>query len=138
MASDRLWQWFVSNNECRQFMLKVLQLGLAIAGIMAEIAVQAAIRHSVGARHFGFHAGVHIVVTMLCSGRAMGTVVIILRLVRHGAGRQREIQPDSRKQPKGATAPGPAFTADADRMTQVLVSIRVLALSPKSHSEAID
>jgi hypothetical protein len=83
--------------------LCVLELGLSETGVVTEVAVQAAIRQAIRAGHLGNHARVHVrvhvVVALHLGRRTMRTVVVILGVIRHGAGRQREVQPDSRKQP---------------------------------------
>jgi hypothetical protein len=110
---------------------------VAAASIVAELAVQAAIRHAIGAGHLGIHAGMRAMVRLHLGCGAMRTVVIVPGFVRHCAWRQREIQPDSHKQSKGAAAPGSLFAPDAAWMTQVLVSTRISALLPDPDTEAI-
>jgi hypothetical protein len=63
--------------------------------------------------------------------------MIIRGFVGHCAGRQREIQPDSGKQPQGFAAPRSALSPDAGWMAQVLVSTRIPALLPNPSTEAI-
>ena len=70
------------------------------------------------------HAGVHVVVTLHLGRRTVRTVVVFLGFERHRAGRQREIEPDSRKQPDGAAATGLLLSA-AGGMTQLIDSNRV-------------
>ena len=67
----------------------------------------------------------------------MRAVVVVSRFGRHGARRKRKVQPDSSKQREGAADPGPLLAIDAASWFQVLVSSRILALSPISSVEII-
>ena len=57
----------------------------------------------------------------------MVAVIASVRRQRHGARRERKIEPDSDKQPEGGTAPGSAPAA-AKEMAQVVVSNTVSAI----------
>ena len=114
-----------------------LEFGLPTARIVTEIAIEPAVGQAVGAGHLGVHACMHVMVTLHLGRRAVRAFVVVFDLICHRAGLQREVQPDSRKQPEGATAPGSMLFSDSGQVTQVFVSTRILALSPRSCSEAI-
>lgn len=117
----------IAGNECRQVGLRVLELQLAAARIVAEILVKLAIGKPVGASRLRLRTAMHVMVTVSLGGRAMRTTVITRVIApgfhRHGARRQREIEPDSNEQPEGFATPGLPFRA-VSRMTQLLVSNR--------------
>jgi hypothetical protein len=79
----------------------------------------------------------HIMVALHLGRRTIRTIMVTLDLKRHCTGLQRKVQPDGRKQPKGAAAPGSTLFSDAGQVTQVLVSTRISALLPNSSNKAI-
>ena len=118
-------------DKYRQLVLGVFKLDLPAAGVVAEVLVDHAIRQVFGTRCFGLHAGMPVVVTVHLGRRTVRTRVIVRVPVggfhRHGAGRQREVQPDSDEQPEGALAPGSLLPA-VSRMTQLVDSNTVSAI----------
>lgn len=125
------------NGESRAVAFDVLELGLPAATIMIEIWVEVAVRQTIGTGHLGVHAGTHLMVTLHLGRRTVRAFMVIFDLICHRARLQREVQPDSRKQPEGAAAPGSTLFSDTGQITQVLVLARISALSPNSSTEAI-
>ena len=91
---------------------------------MTEFIVQPTVREVGGAGGLGLHAAMHLVMALHFGRRAVRTVVIVVGLDGHGARRQREIEPDSREQPKGAPPPGLLLRA-VSQMAQLPVSNRI-------------
>ena len=112
------------NGESRAIAFDVLELSLPAAAVMIEIRVEVAVRQSVGAGHLRVHAGMHVMVTLHLGRRTVRALVVIFDLIRHCTRLQREVQPDSRKQPEGAAAPGSTLFSDSGQVTQVLVSTK--------------
>jgi len=100
---------------------------------VTEFAIQAAIRQAISAGHLGIHAGMHVgmhvVVALHLGRRAIRAIVVIFLRKRHCTGLERQVQPDGRKQSKGAATPGPALATDAGWMTQVIVSTKITEAS---------
>ena len=120
------------NGDSRTIAFYVLELSLPATTVMIEIRVQAAVRQSVGAGHLGVRASMHVMVTLHLGWRAVRAFMVIFDLICHRAGLQRKIQPDSRKQPEGAAAPGSTLFSDSGQVTQVLVPATISALLPNS------
>lgn len=116
------------NGESRAVAFDVLELSLPATAVMIEIGVQAAVRQSVGAGHLVIHAGMHVMVTLHLGRGTVRAFVVFFDLIRHRTGLQREVQPDSRKQPEGVAAPGSTLFSDTGQVTQVLVPTRISAL----------
>jgi hypothetical protein len=66
----------------------------------------------------------HVMVTLHLGRWTVRAFMVIFDLIRHCTRLQREVQPDSRKQPEGAAAPGFTLLSDAGQVTQALVSTK--------------
>jgi hypothetical protein len=120
------------NGDSRAIAFYILELSLPATTVMTEIRIQAAVRQSVGAGHPGIHAVMHVMVTLHLGRWAVRAFMVIFDLICHRAGLQREVQPDSRKQPEGAAAPGSMLFSDTGQVTQLLVLARISTSLPNS------
>jgi hypothetical protein len=110
---------------------------LPAAAIEIQILNSCALRLAVSAWQLMVHAAMHATVLKYLRRRTMWAIVVVLDLKRHRTGLQGQIQPDSRKQAQGASAPGLLLLSDPGQVTQVLVSTRISRLSLNPCTEAI-
>jgi hypothetical protein len=93
---------------------------------VTEVILQPAVGQVIGTRSLRLHAAVHLMVALHRGWRAVRAVVVSVGLDGHGARRQREVEPDSRKQPKGSPPRGLSLRA-VSQMAQLPVSNRISA-----------
>lgn len=105
---------------------RIFELELPAASIVIPIVCKRAVCRVLCARHVVVHANMHVTMFMRLRERAMWTVVVVVRLIRHRTGLQRQIQPHGHKQAQGVSAPDLSGLSDAAEVAQVLVSLTIL------------